>query len=249
MTEPTQTIEGWYAYHDFRTIDWTQWKNADDFERDETLADFFEFTDRQMAVAERRQGSFALYQMAGDKADLLLLYFRPTLEGLIQCKNDFNKTKLADFSVSSYSYTSVVELSSYLSQPGSNPMEDPKLQPRLMPDLTTMADHVCFYPMNKRREGEDNWYRLDKVERVSLMRSHGQIGRDYADKVTQVITGSVGLDDWEWGVTLFANDPLQFKKLVYEMRFDEVSARYGEFGPFYVGRAISAQALRQSLSR
>jgi chlorite dismutase len=97
---------------------------------------------------------------------------------------------------------------------------------------------VCFYPMSKKREGADNWYMLDSSSRAELMRAHGSTGRRYAGKVTQIVTGSTGLDDWEWGVTLFADDPLTFKKLVYEMRFDEVSARYAEFGPFFVGRRL-----------
>ncbi len=248
MSEPTETIEGWYAYHEFRTIDWTLWKNSSAEERNAVLEDYLDYENRQLAIGESHEGSFSLYQMAGDKADLLLLYFRPTLNDLIVAKNDFNKIKLADYTVPSYSYTSVVELSSYLSKPGNNPMEDPALQPRLMPNLRNMASHVCFYPMNKRREGHDNWYMLNKPERVQLMRSHGQIGRDYSDRITQIITGSVGLDDWEWGVTLFSEDPLHFKKLVYEMRFDEVSARYGDFGSFYVGSTINGDALYQVLS-
>ena len=95
--------------------------------------------------------------------------------------------------------------------------------------------------MDKRRDGDDNWYMLGMEERKTIMHSHGMIGRGYAGKVKQIITGSVGFDDWEWGVTLFANDVLQFKKLIYEMRFDEVSARYGEFGDFYVGNLLNGE--------
>jgi chlorite dismutase len=89
--------------------------------------------------------------------------------------------------------------------------------------------------MNKTRGEQVNWYMLPMEERRAMMRSHGTIGHKYAGIVQQMITGSVGYDDWEWGVTLFADDPLQFKKLVYEMRFDEVSARYAQFGPFMIG--------------
>jgi chlorite dismutase len=102
--------------------------------------------------------------------------------------------------------------------------------------------------MNKRREGNDNWYMLSMEERRGFMRSHGMIGRSYAGRVKQIITGSVGLDDWEWGVTLFGDDPLTFKKLVYEMRFDEASARFGEFGDFYVGNLLQAEKLPGLLS-
>jgi chlorite dismutase len=92
--------------------------------------------------------------------------------------------------------------------------------------------------MSKKREGSENWYSLSADQRADLMRAHGRTGRRYAGKVSQIVTGSIGLDDWEWGVTLFSDDPLQFKRLVYEMRFDEVSARFAEFGPFYVGRRL-----------
>lgn len=244
MSEPTKTIEGWYAFHDFRTFDWSQWKAASVSERQEALRDFLTFETNQHDIGWQRKGSFSCFLMTGDKADLLFLYFRPKFEDLITCKTEFNKTKLAEFANPSYSYTSIVELSSYLAKPDEDPFCNPELQSRLMPDLALMADHVCFYPMNKRRTDQDNWYMLDKSTRVELMRSHGLIGRHYADTVTQVITGSVGFDDWEWGVTLFAEDPLQFKKLVYEMRFDEVSARYGEFGPFYVGKVTSGNELQ-----
>lgn len=95
--------------------------------------------------------------------------------------------------------------------------------------------------MNKLRSGSDNWYMLTTEERKKMMRSHSLIGRQYAGKVKQIILGSVGLDDYEWGVALFGEDPIQFKKLIYEMRFDEVSARFGEFGSFYVGRYLSKE--------
>jgi chlorite dismutase len=105
---------------------------------------------------------------------------------------------------------------------------------RLFLDLPK-ARYVCFYPMNKRRGEALNWYSESFERRAALMREHGMIGRQYAGKVTQVISGSIGYDDWEWGVDLFAADPLVFKKLIYEMRFDEASAKFAEFGPFYTG--------------
>ena len=95
--------------------------------------------------------------------------------------------------------------------------------------------------MDKKREGEDNWYMLSMEKRKELMRSHGMIGRGYAGKVKQIISGSVGFDDFEWGVTLFSDDVLQFKKLVYEMRFDEVSRRYGVFGSFFIGTLLDGR--------
>src|SRR5437764_15169503 len=107
--------------------------------------------------------------------------------------------------------------------------------------------YVCFYPMSKRRDALQNWYTLTLDERSRLMQSHGSTGRRYAGKVQQVITGAIGLDAWEWGVTLFAKDPLDFKKLVTDMRFDEVSAKYAEFGDFYVGRLMPWDKLPELL--
>ena len=107
--------------------------------------------------------------------------------------------------------------------------------------------YVCFYPMNKRRGEDKNWYAVSVEERGRMMRDHGTIGRHYAGKVTQVISGSIGFDDWEWGVDLFADDPIVFKKLIYEMRFDEASALYAEFGPFYTGLQFSAAELPRYL--
>jgi chlorite dismutase len=107
---------------------------------------------------------------------------------------------------------------------------------RLFPPLPPDMPYVCFYPMSKRRQTGQNWYSLTLEERSQLMYAHGLTGRRYAGKVQQIISGAIGLDAWEWGVTLFARDPLDFKKLVTEMRFDQVSAKYAEFGDFYVGR-------------
>src|SRR5208283_297684 len=98
--------------------------------------------------------------------------------------------------------------------------------------------------MDKKRDGADNWYRLPIEDRQRLMHDHGMVGRRFAGEVTQVISGSIGFDDFEWGVDLYADDPLVFKKLVYDMRFDETSARYGEFGPFWSGVQFSSSELR-----
>lgn len=104
---------------------------------------------------------------------------------------------------------------------------------RLYPELPDW-EVMGFYPMSKRRNGADNWYALDFETRKKLMAGHAKVGRRYAGRIVQLITGSTGLDDWEWGVTLLAHQVDALKEIVYEMRFDEVSARYGEFGPFYV---------------
>ncbi|KIL41238.1 heme peroxidase [Gordoniibacillus kamchatkensis] len=247
MSEATQTLEGWYSLHDFRLIDWTMWKTADESTRREAREELAAYLAKWQGIEDRKEGSTATYSIVGQKADFMFMHLRETLEELNDLENDFNKSTFASFLIPAYSYVSVVELSSYLGKPGEDPMQNPEIVARLKPALPK-TKHICFYPMNKRREGNDNWYMLDMEARKNMMRSHGMIGRSYAGKVKQIITGSVGLDDWEWGVTLFADDALQFKKLVYEMRFDEVSARYGEFGDFYVGNLLD-QALFNDLLR
>jgi chlorite dismutase len=109
---------------------------------------------------------------------------------------------------------------------------------RLNPDLQDW-ELMGFYPMNKRREGGDNWYALDSDVRKKLMGGHARVGRKYGGRISQLITSSTGIDDWEWGVTLVAHQMDALRDIVYEMRFDEVSARYGEFGPFYINLRLS----------
>lgn len=246
MNEATLTLEGWYALHDFRTIDWAAWKAADDEERAGALEELHTFLQEWASLELDKIGSYAVYSVVGQKADIVFMHLRETLEELNAVENAFNKTSFADYTIKTYSYVSVVELSNYLGSGDGDPKANPEVLARLQPVLPK-SKHICFYPMNKKRELADNWYMLSMDERRALMRSHGMIGRGYAGKVKQIITGSVGLDDWEWGVTLFADDALQFKKLVYEMRFDEVSARYGEFGQFFVGNLLNAELLDDML--
>jgi chlorite dismutase len=116
------------------------------------------------------------------------------------------------------------------------------MAPRLWPEIPA-ARYICFYPMDRRRGESRNWYQEPMAARRRMMKEHGSIGRRYAGDVRQIITGSIGFDDWEWGVDLFAEDPLVFKKLIYEMRFDQVSAVYALFGAFYVGLRVPASGL------
>ncbi|MBM7585200.1 chlorite dismutase [Bacillus pakistanensis] len=245
MSEAAQTLEGWYSLHDFRSMDWTAWKLISSDERQSAIHEFHAYLDKVNQAQEAEAGSHALYTIVGQKADFMLMILRPTMEELNELENEFNKLKIAEFTIPTYSYVSVVELSNYLPA-GEDPYENPQIRARLYPALPK-ANHVCFYPMDKRRQGEDNWYMLPMEDRRSMMRDHGMIGRQYAGKVKQIITGSVGFDDYEWGVTLFADDVLQFKKLIYEMRFDEVSARFGEFGTFFVGNLLKEEKISQFL--
>jgi hydrogen peroxide-dependent heme synthase len=246
MSEAAQTLEGWYCLHDFRSVDWAAWKTLTSDERQAAIHEFLALVEKWQATEDKKEGSHAIYTVVGQKADIMFMILRPTMEELNEIETEFNKTKLAEYLVPAYSYVSVVELSNYLPSDGSDPYENPEVRRRLFPILPK-TKHICFYPMDKRRQGNDNWYMLSMEERRNLMRSHGMTGRKYAGKVIQVITGSVGFDDYEWGVTLFSDDVLQFKKLVYEMRFDEVSARFGEFGSFFVGNMLSKEKVYQFL--
>ncbi len=246
MSEAARTLDGWYCLHDFRAMDWAAWKMASEEERKSAIEEFLSIVDKWEKTQGENNGSHALYTIVGQKADFMMMILRPTMEEINEIETEFNKSKLAEYTIPAYSYVSVVELSNYLSSE-EDPYSDPAIRARLYPILPK-TKHICFYPMNKRREGNDNWYMLPMEERRELMRTHGLTGRKYAGIVQQIVTGSVGFDDYEWGVTLFSNDVLQFKKLVYEMRFDEVSARYGEFGSFFVGNLLDKDRIHSFLA-
>ena len=239
MPQAVETMDGWYCLHDLRKIDWASWKRASPEEREAALHEFDQLLGKWEEAEQERNGSHAFYSIVGQKADYILMILRPTIKELDEIETAFNKSKLAEFTIPSYSYVSVVELSKYMpAKDGEDPEQKPEVQARLKPTLPKW-NHICFYPMDNRRQGDDNWYMLPFDDRAKLMYEHSKTGRKYAGKIRQIITGSFGLDDWEWSVTLFAHDILEIKKLVYEMRFDEVSARYGDFGAFYVGNILT----------
>lgn len=243
MNEAAITLDGWYVLHDFRSMDWVSWKMLEDEERQFAIDEYQAFMDKVNQADENKTGAHALYSIIGQKADLMLMLLRETMDELRELETEYNKLTLVAYTVPTYSYVSVVELSNYLAgKSEEDPYQNPHVRARLYPELQR-SQYICFYPMDKRRDGNDNWYMLPMDERKDLMLSHGKIGRSYAGKVKQIISGSVGFDDYEWGVTLFADDVLQFKKLIYEMRFDEVSARYAEFGSFYVGTRLDAEKI------
>jgi len=202
-------------------------------------------------------GHTGLVHVLGHKADLMVIHFRRDFEELSQAELSFAQTKLNDYLEPTTSYVSIVELGMYemtakihsqLAERGLHSGTDQfdkafdeemqqqhkRMINRLFPEIPKRRQ-VCFYPMNKRRGESKNWYMEPFQDRSEMMLEHGIVGRNYAGQVTQIISGSIGLDDWEWGVDLFADDPLVFKKLIYEMRFDRASAIYAEFGQFYVG--------------
>lgn len=248
MIEAAQTLDGWYVLHDFRSLDWTSWKQVSAEERTTAVSEFVAFLEELNGAHEAKTGSHAFYSILGQKADFMLMTLRPTMEELQQIEAKFNKLTIAEYTIPMYSYVSVVELSNYLAgESTEDPYQNPHVRSRLYPDLPR-SQYVCFYPMDKRRDGNDNWYMLEMDDRKAMMRSHGMIGRGYAGKVKQIISGSIGFDDYEWAVTLFSDDVLQFKKLIYEMRFDEVSARFAEFGSFFVGTLLDTDKTPEFLN-
>jgi chlorite dismutase len=252
MAEAPGTLEGWYALHDFRKIDYPALKRLPQAEQQAILEEAVAYFQDAEGVKDAPEGSSALYAVIGHKADLMMIHLRPTMDHLAALERGFNRLRLAAFTTQPYSYFSVTELSLYeaSARGGSESPEELKQNPfvikRLKPQI---PDHpyACFYPMNKRRGETVNWYTAPIEERRALMRQHGATGRKYHETITQMITGSYGLDDWEWGVTLFAVDMLPVKKIVQEMRFDEVSAKYAEFGPFLNGRRVAPADLPKVL--
>lgn len=256
-----ETIEGWYALHQvFRRIPGAKAKKRED--------DILNFDLRGIVSGA---GWSVRVDLVGSTADFMLVHFRPTLEELadlrqivsalfaempVELVHNFLSVTEAGL------YHATAELAAAAAERGGTVGDDlyraamakrvkselnaDHVKRRLYPPLPEAMPFVCFYPMSKRREPGGNWYALSLEERSRLMQSHGVTGRRYAGRVQQIITGAIGFERWEWGVTLFAKDPLDFKKLVTDMRFDEVSAKYAEFGEFYVGKVSEPDATPDS---
>jgi chlorite dismutase len=244
-----ETLDGWFALHDLRRFDRNAWSQLPKARRERAVNEAVDLLASFERVDDASGGHSATFSVVGHKSDILMLHLRPELGDLHELERAFDTTTLGSYSTRTYSYLSVTEVSRHGSPEGAveNIEASPYVQARLYPEIPLARGYVCFYPMSKKRAGGDNWYVLSGSERAELMRAHGRTGRKYAGKVAQIVTGSMGLDDWEWGVTLFSDDPLEFKKIVYEMRFDEVSARFADFGPFIVGRRLLPDNLGRCL--
>jgi chlorite dismutase len=182
---------------------------------------------RAVKVAEEAGQQVVTFAVLGHKADLGFMLLDADLVALRRTQSALS---LAGLDIAS-SYLSLTEVSEYARE-----LPTARLDARLHPHLPPAGKRaICFYPMSKRRDGDDNWYRLDYERRLGLMSEHGASGRRFAKRVLQLVTGSTGLDDFEWGVTLFAIAPDDLKECVHTMRYDEASARYADFGPFYAG--------------
>lgn len=208
----------------------------------------------------------ATYANIGGKSDIAVIFYAARLDEVGAMQVAFESCFPAGTLVRHFTYLSITELPDYVTseeemkqgliaeklEPGSEVFEA-KLeelkkrhaqyeQYRLYPEMADW-EIMGFYPMSKRRQGDDNWYRLEFDLRKKLMAGHARVGRKFAGRISQLITGSTGLDDYEWGVTLMAHQTDAIKEIVYEMRFDEVTARYGEFGPFYINLRLTPVAL------
>jgi len=259
------TLEGSFVLHQFFRFDWKAWRSCTVAERERIAAQGVTALQRLERAAPDAPVRSALFSQLGHKGDLVLIHFRDSLEALNQVELDLAQIELYDFLSPAHSYVSVVELGLYESSrktweaaaaKGLEP-HSPEFQaevaaslerasaamaPRLFPSVPE-AKYLSFYPMDRKRGESVNWYTVPFAERQRMMHEHGLIGRRYGDQVKQIISGSIGLDDWEWGVDLFADDPVVFKKLIYEMRFDEVSAVYALFGQFFISVRLPMEKL------
>ncbi|MBZ5597195.1 MAG: heme-dependent peroxidase [Acidobacteriia bacterium] len=256
------TIEGYSVLHQMMRFRWPAWRQLRPAQKNAII---HEATSVLAKMEQNPAGQSALYSLIGHKGDLMFVHFRQSFDELNQAELHWARLRLSDYLEPTTSYLSVIELGLYestikaykaLAERGVETHSEEwkreiadtvarqkeAMHPRLYPDLPKHR-YLCFYPMDRRRGEDKNWYTLPIEERARQMNEHGLVGRRYAGEVRQIITGSIGFDDWEWGVDLFADDPLVFKKLIYEMRFDEVSAVYALFGTFYVGVRCPAAGL------
>jgi peroxiredoxin len=261
------TLDGSYLLHQMFRVRWPAWKALGHTQQKHILERAVTLFGELEA---NKQAATGLFSMLGHKGDLMVVHFRNTLDDLNGAELAIANSELNEYLEPTTSYLSVVELGLYegsvklyaeLTAKGLKPgtadwnreleaelsKQRETSAPRLWPEIP-LRRYLCFYPMNKYRGEAKNWYSEPIRERQRMMRDHGMIGRHYAGRVTQIISGSIGFDDWEWGVDLFADDPLVFKKLVYEMRFDEASAVYGLFGSFFVGLRFPVNQLEVFLA-
>ena len=261
------TTEGYSVLHQMMRFRRTAWRALPEATRSEIAQ---EASASLGEMEKNSEGQSALFSLIGHKGDLLFVHFRKSFAELNRAELKLAALRLSDYLEPTSSYLSIIELGLYdstlkiykeLTDQGIQLYYDQwkaeiecklnrhreAMHPRLFPEIPPNR-YLCFYPMNRMRGEDKNWYTLPIEERARQMNEHGLVGRRYAGEVKQIISGSIGFDDWEWGVDLFADDPLVFKKLIYEMRFDQVSAVYALFGQFFVGVRCPAAGLEKLLS-
>jgi hydrogen peroxide-dependent heme synthase len=259
---PAESVEGWFGLHQMLAYDRPLLRRM----AGEHLSGAVRAAAVTLeAMARPPEGGWtAVVPLVGSRADVMLVHLRPSLDDLTSVQARLGCLALFDAMRLEYSFLSVTEVGMY--HVAARAVRDARdrggavgddafreqlaariekersaehVQRRLFPTPPDEMPYVSFYPMSKRRAAGQNWYTLPVEERSRMMVAHGMTGRRYAGRIIQIVTGAIGLAAWEWGVTLFARDPLDFKKIVTEMRFDEASANYADFGEFYVGRRVS----------
>ncbi len=262
---PLVPREGWHVMHLFYHVDHAQWALFSDEEQRQAKT---RLTELVQEIRSTPDTHLLIFSIATPKADLGFMLLTPDLQVANAYEKQLSLSLGPEILSPAYSYLSQTEGSEYTTTqeqyiaetlvgekglaPGTPEFEagvkefDDRmahyLKHRLYPVLPDWP-LICFYPMSKRRNGSDNWYSLDFESRRKLMAGHARVGRTYSGRILQLITGSTGLDEFEWGVTLLAKDSIDIKAIVHEMRFDEVTARYGEFGDFYIGMQLPLDVL------
>jgi chlorite dismutase len=266
--EVPESLDSWWILHRMYKLNRHAWDALPQSERTHIMREAQEVFS---SLKNSEEGDVGFAQMLGHKADFMLTHYSKGYEGLAHAQTAVDKLRLSAYITQTHSYVSVLELGLYdatakihaaLEQKGltvysqewnqafDELMKEQEKVPHQASRLWARIPQrrfVCFYPMDKKRGEDVNWYMLPYAERAKLMLEHGKIGRTFHGLVTQVISGSIGFDDYEWGVDLYADDPIVFKKLIYEMRFDEASAKYGHFGDFYSGVQFSLDQLETFL--
>ena len=202
-----ETYEGWFSLHANYSINFEKWRSWSGEQQSEVLQSFKAFIGNLETAHEAHTSSYAMYQINGHKGDIMFWFLQPSLQDLNEVELTLKKLPIFSVLQPESSFVSVIEVSNYV----KSPKDHPKVQARLYPKIPRLAC-MCFYPMAKQRNLTDNWYMLDRQSRGSMMRSHGQIGKKYEDTIKEFTTGAFGMDDWEWGITLMSDDPIQFKK-------------------------------------
>ncbi len=256
---PVSPAEGMGVLHLFYAVDAAVAQTMPDDAVKDTIAVLEQWTD---------DTQLHLFSVLGHKADVMVMAIDKDLNKLRRLQTDISASGAGPAMELAWSYLSITEHSEYTPTPEQQAkrfeaegLEGDALEERVAKETARLAEYnrnklypempawelACFYPMSHRREGDDNWYSLDFAERRRLMHEHGKSGRAYTGRVLQLVTGSTGLDDWEWGVTLFAHDVADIKDIVYTLRYDEASARYAEFGPFMIGLRRTPTALAEDV--
>ncbi|MGJ8698047.1 MAG: hydrogen peroxide-dependent heme synthase [Verrucomicrobiaceae bacterium] len=264
---PLVPKEGWHVMHLYYSVDHSQWGLLSDSEKREAKT---RLTGLVQEIRSTPHTQLLIFAVATPKADIGFMLLTPDLHDATAFEKQLTLSLGADVLTPTYSYLSQTERSEYTTtreQYGKDTLVgeegltegSPEYEEKLT-EFDTRMEHylkhrmypvlpdwpaICFYPMSKRRatNPDYNWYSLEHDARAKLMKGHATTGRKYSGKILQLITGSTGLDEHEWGVTLLAHDTIEIKNIVYEMRFDEVSARYAEFGDFYIGMQLPLDQL------